>query len=43
MKTNKLTPDQAAFNAQKDLATGKKTMNAWYWKVCGQEWDASNQ
>ena len=39
----KITADQAAFAAQKDTAEGKKTLMAWYWKVCGQEWDASNQ
>ena len=39
----KVTADQAAFIAQKDQAEGKKTMNAWYWMVCGQAWDAENQ
>ena len=39
----KITADQAAFAAQKDQAEGKKTMNAWYWMVCGQAWDAENQ
>ena len=37
----KITADQAAFEAQKNLAHGKKTMNAWYWKVCGDEYDES--
>ena len=27
--------------AQRDLANGKKTMNAYLWKVCGQEYDES--
>ena len=39
----KVTADQAAFIAQKDTAEGKKTMNAWYWMVCGQAWDQENQ
>jgi len=38
----KLAADQAAFLAQKDLAGGKKTMNAYYWYVCGQEYDANH-
>ena len=36
----KITADQEAFLAQKDLAGGKKTMKAWYWMVCGEEYDA---
>ena len=39
----KVTADQAAFAAQKDSAEGKKTLKAWYWMVCGQEWDEDNQ
>ena len=35
----KVTQDQAAFLAQKDLANGKKTMKAYLWKVCGEEYD----
>ena len=35
----KLTADQAAFAAQKDQPNGKKTMRAWYWLVCGEEYD----
>lgn len=38
----KLSADQAAFIAQKDLTDGKKTMNAWYWMVCGEEYDQQN-
>jgi hypothetical protein len=38
----KITTDQAAFLAQKDLKTGKKTMNAYLWYVCGQEYDQQN-
>ena len=35
-----ITQDQVDFLAQKDLANGKKTMRAYLWKVCGQEYDA---
>ena len=38
----KLSSDQAAFIAQKDLADGKKTMQAFYWKICGDLYDAQN-
>ena len=34
-----ITRDQQAFIAQRDSAYGKKTMKAWYWKVCGEEYD----
>ena len=34
-----LSQDQIAFNAQKDTAGGKKTFNAYLWKVCGEEYD----
>ena len=37
-----VTTDQAAFLAQKDLANGKKTMRAYLWKVCGEEYDQQN-
>ena len=37
---SKLSADQAAFAAQKDNADGKKTMKAYYWMVCGEEYDA---
>ena len=37
-----VTQDQAAFLAQKDLANGKKTMRAYLWMVCGQEYDQQN-
>ena len=36
---SKLSDDQAAFAAQKDQPNGKKTMKAYYWKVCGDEYD----
>ena len=38
----KVTQDQAAFLAQKDTAGGKKTMKAYLWYVCGQEYDQEN-
>ena len=40
---NKITTDQQNFAAQKDTAGGKKTMKAYLWKVCGQEYDAAHQ
>ena len=35
-----ITQDQVDFLAQRDAANGKKTMKAYLWKVCGQEYDA---
>ena len=40
---NKITTDQINFAAQKDQAGGKKTMKAYLWKVCGDEYDAQHQ
>ncbi len=40
---NKISQDQLDFIAQKDLATGKRTMTAYLWKVCGEEYDAAHQ
>ena len=40
---SQLSTDQDAFLAQKDLAGGKKTMKAYLWKVCGEEYDAQHQ
>ena len=37
-----ITRDQQAFIAQRDSAYGKKTMKAWYWKVCGDQYDAEH-
>ena len=37
-----ISDDQAAFIAQKDLPTGKKTMKAFLWKVCGDAYDAQH-
>ena len=34
-----IADDQAAFVAQKDSPTGKKTMRAYLWKVCGDAYD----
>ena len=36
-----IAADQQAFIAQKDLPSGKKTMKAYYWLVCGNEYDAN--
>jgi len=35
----KIAADQANFIAQKDLADGKKTLKAYYWKICGDQYD----
>ncbi|MDY6379417.1 MAG: hypothetical protein SPK90_01295 [Bacteroidales bacterium] len=40
---NKITTDQINFAAQKDQANGKKTMKAYLWKVCGDEYDQAHQ
>lgn len=37
-----ISQDQAAFLAQRNLAGGKRTMRAYLWKVCGDEWDAQH-
>ena len=37
-----ITADQEAFEAQRNLSTGKKTFNAYLWKVCGEEFDAQH-
>ena len=39
---NKITTDQINFAAQKDTAGGKKTMRAYLWKVCGDEYDVAH-
>ena len=36
---SKITQDQQAFIAQKDLAGGKRTLKAWYWMVEGAAYD----
>ncbi len=38
----KLTTDQQNFLAQRNAPNGKKTMQAYYWLICGQEWDEEN-
>ena len=38
----KITQDKAAFEAQKNTAGGKTTMQAYLWKVCGDEYDAQH-
>ena len=38
----KIAADQAAFIAQKDTAGGCKTLQSWYWKVCGDAYDNPN-
>ena len=35
----KVTEDEAAFMAQKNQPGGKKTLKAYYWMVCGNEYD----
>ena len=40
---SQISADQDNFLAQKDTAGGKKTMRAYLWKVCGEEWDAQHQ
>ena len=37
-----IATDQQNFLAQKDLASGKKTMKAYLWKVCGDAYDAEH-
>ena len=37
-----MATDLAAFNAQKDSPTGKKTMTAYLWKVCGDAYDQAH-
>ena len=38
-----MAQDLAAFKAQKDQPTGKKTLTAYYWLICGQEYDQAHQ
>ena len=39
---SKITSDQEAFDAQKNSVNGKKTMNAYLWMVCGDEYDTEH-
>lgn len=36
---SKIDADQAAFLAQRNQPGGVQSMKAWYWMVCGEEWD----
>ena len=38
----KITTDQQNFIAQKNDPAGAKTMQAYYWKICGEEYDQSH-
>ena len=38
----KITQDQLNFAAQKDSPDGKRTMKAYLWYVCGQEYDSAH-
>ena len=42
MDLMQVSNDQQAFLAQRDGANGIKTLNAWYWKVCGDAYDAQH-
>ena len=37
-----LATDQEAFLAQKDTPGGKTTLQAYYWKICGDQYDAQH-
>jgi len=39
---SKITQDQEAFLAQRDLPNGKKTMKAYLWDICGTAYDDQN-
>ena len=39
---NAVNADNQAFLAQKDTAGGKKTMKAYLWKVCGDNYDTAH-
>ena len=40
---SKITADQEAFKAQKDLPGGKKTLKSWYWMVELAAYDQAHQ
>ena len=42
MDLSKLTQDQMTFIAQRNNLRGIKTMRAYYWHICGQEYDAQH-
>ena len=37
-----IAADQRAYEAQKNLANGRKTFNAYLWKVCGEAYDTEH-
>ena len=37
-----INQDQTAFLAQRDTAGGKKTLKAYLWKICGEQYDAEH-
>ena len=37
-----INQDQQAFLAQRDTAGGKKTLTAYLWKICGDDYDAQH-
>ena len=39
---SKISADQEAFEAQRYSSTGKRTMRAYLWAVCGAEYDAEH-
>ena len=39
---SKITTDQINFLAQRDIPGGCKTMKKYYWKICGDEYDAAH-
>lgn len=39
---SKISQDQMNFLAQRNQPGGKKTMRSYYWKICGQEYDAQH-
>ena len=42
MDLSKISQDQINFLAQRNQPGGKKTMRSYYWKICGQEYDAQH-
>ena len=39
---SKITQDQIDFLAQRNNPRGKKTMKAYYWYICGREYDTQH-
>ena len=39
---SKITQDQLDFAAQKDTPSGRKTMKAYLWSICGEEYDQNH-